>query len=114
FLFVFVGIETPSPESLREAKKFQNLRKDALEQIRTIQRRGLWVTGGFIVGFDSDDEQIFDRQTEFIENAAIPWAMLGILQAPPTTALYDRLQGQDRLLDEAQLTNLSVPNFRTI
>ena len=69
FLYVFIGIETPSEVSLREARKFQNLRGDTLTQIRTIQRHGLWVTAGFIVGFDADDEGIFERQTEFIEQS---------------------------------------------
>src|SRR5262249_20328066 len=84
----FLGIETPSEASLRETLKFQNLRGDSVAQIDIIHKRGLWVTAGFIVGFDSDDETIFDRQTEFIERTAIPWAMTGVLQAPPTTALY--------------------------
>jgi hypothetical protein len=114
FLYVFIGIETPSATSLREARKFQNLRHDSFEQIRGIQQRGLWVTGGFIVGFDSDDEQIFGRQTEFIERTAIPWAMTGVLQAPPTTALYERLRREGRILDDSDATsNFSPPNFRT-
>jgi radical SAM superfamily enzyme YgiQ (UPF0313 family) len=114
FLYVFIGIESPSEVSLREARKFQNLRQDSFDQIRTIQRRGLWVTGGFIVGFDSDDERIFARQTEFIERSAIPWAMTGVLQAPPTTALYDRLQREGRIQDDSDATsNFSPPNFRT-
>jgi radical SAM superfamily enzyme YgiQ (UPF0313 family) len=115
FLYVFVGIETPSERALREAKKFQNLRRDTFEQIRLIQRRGLWVTGGFIVGFDSDDERIFGRQTRFIERAAIPWAMTGLLQAPPTTALHARLRAEGRLVEDSDaVSNFSVPNFRTV
>ena len=97
FMYVFIGIETPSAEALKESKKFQNLRKDNVEQIRIIQESGLWVLGGFIVGFDSDDETIFDRQREFIEQTAITWAMAGVLQAPPTTALYDRMKREGRL-----------------
>jgi radical SAM superfamily enzyme YgiQ (UPF0313 family) len=65
FIFVFLGIESPSAEALTETKKFQNLRKDNLEQVRIIQEKGLWVLAGFIVGFDSDDQAIFDRQREF-------------------------------------------------
>jgi radical SAM superfamily enzyme YgiQ (UPF0313 family) len=115
FTYVFIGIETPSEASLREARKFQNLRQDSFNQIRTIQRRGLWVTAGFIVGFDSDDERIFARQTEFIERAAIPWAMTGVLQAPPTTALFDRLLSEGRIQVDSQATsNFSPPNFRTV
>lgn len=115
FLFVFIGIETPSPESLKEAKKFQNLRHDNFAQVRHIQRRGLWVTAGFIVGFDSDDGGIFDRQVEFIERAAIPWAMTGVLQAPPTTPLFERVQREGRLLADSEATsNFSAPNFLTV
>ena len=75
FFYVFVGVESPSKESLTETKKFQNLRLDPVESIRIIQRRGLWVTGGFIVGFDSDPHDIFEQQVQFIEEAAVPWAM---------------------------------------
>jgi radical SAM superfamily enzyme YgiQ (UPF0313 family) len=115
FLYVFVGIESPSKDSLSEAKKFQNLRRDPLECIRTIQNGGLWVTGGFIVGFDSDPETIFQDQIEFIEQAAIPWAMAGFLQAPPTTPLYEHMRREDRLLENpAATSNFSSPNFRTL
>ncbi len=114
FMYVFLGIESPSPEALKESKKFQNLRKDSVRQIRVIQDSGLWVLGGFIVGFDSDDERIFDRQFEFIERTAIAWAMAGVLQAPPTTALFDRMKREGRLIEESQATsNFSAPNFRT-
>jgi len=114
FMYVFLGIETPSSEALKESKKFQNLRKDSAQQIRVIQDSGLWVLGGFIVGFDSDDENIFDRQFEFIEKTAITWAMAGVLQAPPTTALFDRMKREGRLIEDSQATsNFSAPNFRT-
>jgi radical SAM superfamily enzyme YgiQ (UPF0313 family) len=115
FMYVFIGIETPSSEALKESKKFQNLRRDNLQQIRVIQEAGLWVLGGFIVGFDSDDESIFDRQLEFIDRTAIAWAMAGVLQAPPTTALYDRMKKEGRLIEDSQATsNFSAPNFRTV
>ena len=91
FYYVFIGIESPSEQSLMETKKYQNLRHDQLESIRFIQSQGLWVTAGFIIGFDSDTEDIFERQRDFIERAAIPWAMAGFLQAPPTTPLYERM-----------------------
>ena len=115
FYYVFIGIESPSAESLAEAKKYQNLRRDQLDSIRFIQSQGLWVTGGFIIGFDSDTEDIFERQREFIESAALPWAMLGFLQAPATTPLHDRMLKQGRLL-EANTTgnNFNPPNFRTL
>lgn len=115
FMYVFIGIETPSSEALKESKKFQNLRRDNAQQIRVIQEAGLWVLGGFIVGFDSDDETIFDRQLEFIDRTAIAWAMAGLLMAPPTTALYDRLQREGRLIHDSQATsNFSAPNFHTV
>jgi radical SAM superfamily enzyme YgiQ (UPF0313 family) len=114
FMYVFLGIESPSAEALKSTKKFQNLRRDNLEQIRTIQQSGLWVLGGFIVGFDSDDETIFERQREFIERAGITWAMAGMLQAPPTTPLYDRMKKEGRLFEDSEATsNFSAPNFRT-
>jgi len=115
FIYVFLGIESPSAEALKESKKFQNLRKDTLERVRIIQEKGLWVLAGFIVGFDSDDEAIFDRQREFIEQAAIAWAMAGVLQAPPTTPLYDRMKAEGRYIEDSDaITNFSAPNFRTI
>src|SRR6266568_2470528 len=115
FFYVFVGIESPSKESLAEAKKFQNLRRDPLESIRFIQSQGLWVTAGFIIGFDSDTEDIFEQQSDFIERAAIPWAMAGFLQAPPTTPLFDRMLKEGRLLMESTATsNFDPPNFKNL
>lgn len=115
FFFVFVGIESPSKEALTETKKLQNLRQDPLEAIRFINRKGLWVAGGFIVGFDSDTEDIFDQQRDFIEAAAIPWAMAGFLKAPPTTALHARLLKEGRLITVEHSVNVfSPPNFRTV
>jgi radical SAM superfamily enzyme YgiQ (UPF0313 family) len=114
FMYVFLGIETPSAEALKGSKKFQNLRRDNLEQVRIIQESGLWVLAGFIVGFDSDDQTIFERQREFIERTAITWAMAGMLQAPPTTPLYDRMKKEGRLFENSENTsNFSAPNFRT-
>src|ERR1039458_9999847 len=114
FYYVFIGIESPSEASLAEAKKFQNLRRNQLDSIRFIQSQGLWVTGGFIIGFDSDTEDIFERQRDFVERAAIPWAMTGFLQALTTTPLYDRMVKQGRLLMENTGNNFSQPNFRTL
>ena len=98
FFYVFLGIESPSKESLQETKKFQNLAVDPVSCIDLLHEKGLWVTGGFIVGFDSDTEDIFDRQIEFIERTAIPWALLNSLHAMPRTALYERMQKEGRLL----------------
>ena len=115
FFYVFIGIESPSPQAQKEAKKFQNLRRDPLESVHFIQSEGLWVTAGFIVGFDSDTEDIFEQQIDFIERAAIPWAMAGFLQAPPTTPLFDRMLKEGRLLMESTATsNFDPPNFRTL
>jgi radical SAM superfamily enzyme YgiQ (UPF0313 family) len=112
FMYVFIGIETPSSEALKESRKFQNLRNDNVEQVRIIQEAGLWVLAGFIVGFDSDDETIFERQRRFIELTNITWAMAGVLQAPPTTALHDRMKREGRLHEDSEaLTNFSAPNF---
>ena len=114
FMYVFLGIESPSAEALQGSKKFQNLKHDTLEQVRIIQQNGLWVMAGFIVGFDSDDEKIFERQREFIEQSAIPWAMAGMLQAPPTTPLFDRMKAEGRLIENSEaISNFSAPNFRT-
>jgi radical SAM superfamily enzyme YgiQ (UPF0313 family) len=115
FFYVFLGIESPSKESLKETKKFQNLAMDPVSCVDLIHERGLWVTGGFIVGFDSDTDDIFDRQIEFIERTAIPWAMLNSLHAAPRTALYERMQKEGRLLQDYQFTSgdANPPNFRT-
>lgn len=114
FMYVFVGIETPSAEALKGSRKFQNLRGDITSQVRAIRESGLWILAGFIVGFDSDDESIFARQLEFIDQTSIAWAMAGVLQAPPTTALFDRMKREGRLIENSQsTTNFSPPNFRT-
>jgi radical SAM superfamily enzyme YgiQ (UPF0313 family) len=102
---VFVGIETPSKKALRETGKIQNLKMDMLQAVRKIQGKGLEVMGGFVVGFDSDKEDIFDRQIAFIQQAGIPQAMIGILTALPATKLYQRLEKQGRILDVADGNN---------
>jgi radical SAM superfamily enzyme YgiQ (UPF0313 family) len=115
FWSVFMGIESPSREALMETKKFQNLRQDVLESVTLIQQSGLWVTAGFIIGFDTDTEDIFARQSAFIERAAIPWAMTGFLVALPTTPLYARMAQEGRLLAEDQMHGIfKPPNFRTV
>jgi len=115
FFYVFLGIESPAKEALQETRKFQNLVMDPVRCVELIRERGLWVTGGFIVGFDSDTDDIFDRQIEFIERTAIPWAMLNSLHAAPRTALYERMQKEGRLLEESQFSSgdANPPNFRT-
>jgi radical SAM superfamily enzyme YgiQ (UPF0313 family) len=100
FDWVFVGIETPSEEALKETQKYQNTRRSLVASVHAIQNAGLLVYGGFIIGFDSDTEDIFDRQIEFITEAAIPYAMVGLLGALPGTPLYSRLREAGRLKDE--------------
>jgi len=98
FNAVFVGIETPDEGSLAECKKKQNKNRDLVQSVKLIQRAGLQVQGGFIVGFDNDTLSIFQRQIDFIEKSGIVTAMVGLLQAPAGTRLYERLKQQGRLL----------------
>jgi len=97
FRSVFIGIETPRKASLQEVNKGQNVRTDLLEDVRKIQSYNITVSAGMIVGFDHDDDKIFQEQLDFIMEANIPWAMTGILQAVPETPLYKRLQQENRL-----------------
>ncbi|HMD96694.1 MAG TPA: DUF4070 domain-containing protein [Terriglobia bacterium] len=101
FTSVFLGIETPVAESLKETTKFQNLRGDLLESVKRIQARGIEVMAGFIVGFDHDPLDVFDRQIQFIRDAAIPLSMVGLLTAIPNTQLWRRLKAEGRLLRES-------------
>jgi radical SAM superfamily enzyme YgiQ (UPF0313 family) len=94
---VFIGIETPNEDSLAECNKKQNKGRNLIESVKHIQRTGLQVQGGFIVGFDSDGPSIFQRQIEFIQNSGIVTAMVGLLQAPPGTKLYERLKNEGRI-----------------
>jgi len=94
---VFIGIETPDEESLAECNKKQNKNRNLIESVKSIQRTGLQVQGGFIVGFDSDGPSIFQRQIDFIQKSGIVTAMVGLLQAPPGTKLYERLKKEGRL-----------------
>jgi len=94
---VFIGIETPSEAGLTECNKKQNKSRDLVESVKRIQRAGLEVQGGFIVGFDSDNPSIFQRQIDFIQKSGIVTAMVGLLQAPKGTRLYKRLKKEGRL-----------------
>ncbi len=105
FNFVFLGIETPSIESLKGANKPINANLDLGEAVRRIQAHGIEVAGGFIVGFDEDTDDIFDRQIAFIRDAGIPIAMVGILNALNGTELYERLSREGRLLGESYGNN---------
>ncbi len=96
---VFIGIESPDEGSLTECHKTQNKNQDLLESVKRIHRSGLQVMGGFIVGFDSDLPSIFQRQIDFIQRSGIVIAMVGMLQAPPGTRLFDRLQRESRVIN---------------
>jgi radical SAM superfamily enzyme YgiQ (UPF0313 family) len=95
---VFIGVETPDEDSLTECNKQQNRHRDLIEDIKRIQRSGMQVQGGFIIGFDSDTPSIFQRQIDFIQKSGIVTAMVGLLQAPIGTRLYERLKQEGRLL----------------
>jgi radical SAM superfamily enzyme YgiQ (UPF0313 family) len=103
---VFVGIETPDEESLAECNKRQNKNRDLVKDVKRMQRAGLEVQGGFIVGFDSDTASIFQRQIDFIQQSGIVTAMVGLLQALPGTRLYERLKREDRLLGHVSGDNV--------
>ncbi|MFH1965326.1 MAG: DUF4070 domain-containing protein [Acidobacteriota bacterium] len=98
---VFVGLETPNEESLRECGKKQNCHRDLMGAIKKIQRSGMQVLGGYIVGFDNDDESIFSRQIKFIQESGVVTAMVGLLNAAPNTRLWNRLKSENRLLPGA-------------
>jgi radical SAM superfamily enzyme YgiQ (UPF0313 family) len=113
FTKVFVGIETPSVESLAECHKVQNGNRDLVASVKTLQRAGLEVMGGFIVGFDSDQHDIFKRQFEFIQRSGVATAMVGLLTALPQTRLWHRLKAEGRLQAESSGNNTdSEMNFQ--
>lgn len=106
FEMVFVGIETPEEESLAECGKLQNKNRDLLESVKALQRRGLQVTGGFIVGFDNDKPDIFERQINFIQKSGIITAMVGLLNAQLGTPLFKRLKSENRILSDCKGNNM--------
>lgn len=114
FTAVFVGIETPDPVALRHAGKHQNLRVDPAEAVRKLTRAGLEVFAGFILGFDTDREDVFERQLAFLSAVPIPRAMVGLLTALPDTALWRRLAREGRLRSEATGDQFDRPNFATV
>jgi radical SAM superfamily enzyme YgiQ (UPF0313 family) len=99
FKSVFLGIETPDESGLISSNKLQNTRRSLLESVARIQSYGIEVMGGFILGFDTDKEDIFDRMVEFIQKSGIPIAMVGLLQAMPGTQLFRRLRREGRIVD---------------
>jgi radical SAM superfamily enzyme YgiQ (UPF0313 family) len=113
FRSVFIGIESPSEESLRETRKVQNLERDLLERVHSLLERGLGVSAGFILGFDHDGADAFDRMIDFVQRSAIPHAMVGVLMALPHTPLYHRLEREGRLRAEVPLDNFGLTNVVT-
>ncbi len=103
---VFVGIETPNEGSLTECSKNQNKGRDLVESVKQLQRAGLQVQGGFIIGFDNDPPSIFQQQIDFIQKSGIVTAMVGLLQAPPGTRLYERMRKEGRLVNEMSGDNV--------
>jgi radical SAM superfamily enzyme YgiQ (UPF0313 family) len=99
FHMVFVGIETPSADGLADCNKKQNAGRDLVADVKRLQRAGLHVQGGFILGFDSDTPTIFQRQIDFIQKSGVVMAMVGLLQAIPGTGLYERLLKEGRVTD---------------
>ena len=112
---VFLGIETPNPKALAITKKPQNIngreQDYLLNAVRKIQHKGMQVMGGFILGLDGDDERVFDAQIQFIQDAGIPMALVGLLTALKGTDLYTRLQSENRLLDVSVGTSATALNF---
>jgi len=108
FKSVFIGIETPEEQSLLASNKLQNKGRDMLGSVRKIQQAGLLVSGGFIVGFDSDSPSVFQRQTEFIQQSGIVSAMVGLLNAPRNTKLYKRLAAEGRIIHDSSGNNTDL------
>jgi len=108
FNSVFIGIETPLEESLNECNKVQNNNRNLLQSVKKIQRAGILVAGGFIVGFDNDSPSVFQKQIDFIQQSGIVSAMVGLLNAPKNTKLYKRLESEKRLSFEATGNNTDL------
>jgi radical SAM superfamily enzyme YgiQ (UPF0313 family) len=108
FVSVFLGIETPDESGLIASNKLQNTRRSLLDSVAKIQSYGMQVMGGFILGFDTDGEDIFERMVDFIQSSGIPIAMVGLLQAMPGTQLFRRLWREGRILDAGHGDNTGV------
>jgi radical SAM superfamily enzyme YgiQ (UPF0313 family) len=108
----FIGIETPEEKSLHYCNKTQNRNRDLLESVKKIQKAGIQVSGGFIVGFDSDTPTVFQRQIDFIQQSGIVAAMVGLLNAPKNTKLYRQLEAENRITTDSTGNNTdSSMNF---
>lgn len=112
FKRVFVGIETLQEDTLVECGKVPNRQRDLLAAVKKIQSAGIEVMGGFIVGFDGDDQGVFERMQTFIQESGVVTAMVGLLTALPQTRLFSRLASENRILRESSGNNLDgVLNF---
>jgi len=114
FAGLFIGIETPNKESLKETKKVQNVHTDILRDVHKIQSYGMALWSGVIVGFDHDKPDIFDVQFEFLQASHIPLPLIHLLTAPPGTRLFERMQKEGRLLDGAEEPVMPKPNTNII
>lgn len=101
----FIGLETPSELSNQKSQKNQNTKRNLLANVRELQHQGMLVSGGFILGFDSDTPSIFNQQIDFIQESGIVWAMIGLLNAPKNTRLYERLEKEKRISSEVSGNN---------
>lgn len=112
FGMAFLGIESPNPEALKKTKKGQNTKQGQenylLHAVRTLQHKGIEVMGGFILGLDGDGPEVFDAQVNFIQEAGIPMAMVGLLTALRGTNLYKRLEQEGRLIKESNGNNVDI------
>ncbi|MBE9114280.1 B12-binding domain-containing radical SAM protein [Lusitaniella coriacea LEGE 07157] len=113
FRSVFLGIETPDTDSLKLTKKYQNTRNSLIECVWKINRSGMRVMAGFIVGFDGEKSGAGDRIIDFVEATAIPHAVCSMLQALPKTALWYRLEKEGRLLEgkNGTINQTTLTNF---
>lgn len=114
FATVFIGIETPDPDGLEECGKYHNKNRNMLESVKKIQNMGFEVNAGFILGFDSDKETVFQNQIDFIQKSGIVAAMVGLLNVSPKSRLHERLEKANRLINNKSNKNtseLSVLNF---
>jgi len=99
FSHIFIGIETPNKDSLAECGKYQNINRDIVNSVKRLHQKGLRVSGGFIIGFDNDSQDIFEAQINLIQNSGVVTAMVGLLNAPTGTRLYERLKKENRIVD---------------
>ncbi len=91
FSHIFIGIETPNKASLAECGKYQNIDRDIVNSIKKLHQKGLRVSGGFMIGFDHDTQEVFDAQINLIQKSGVVTAMVGLLNAPTGTRLHERL-----------------------